>query len=718
LSGSPVTGLTWLDDKHYLQNREGRPHKVNALTGRSQPHPQQDLNRLAEGFGRLPTIGKPLAQKLVRSPLLRMNSARSGAVLDHENDLYYGNLDGSGAVRLTKTPAGEELVTFSPDGKFVAFVRDNNLYLVDVATQTERALTTDGSALVFNGKADWVYFEEIFNRNRLAYWWSPDSTRLIFLRFDDTPVRKFPVVDHMPTRSNLETTPYPKAGDPNPLVKLGIASIGGAVRWVELNDYSETATLIVRAGFMPDSQTAYFYVQDRAQTWLDFCTVAREGGEPTRLFRETTKAWVDEPGAPTFLKDGSFLLPSERTGWKHFYHYDKDGKLKRAVTNGDWEARTLHLVDEEGGFVYFSGTRDSPIASNLYRAKLDGSGVERLTKTAGDHRVSLSPKGKLFIDNCSNSRTPTQVRLYRIDGTLVRSLDTNPVYQREEYRFGAYELVQIKTPDGFLLEGSLLKPANFDPQKRYPVWFMTYGGPHAPTVSDTWSGGRLADEAKANMGFVVFHCDPRSASGKGACSTWTAYRQLGVQEMKDIETAINWLKSHPFVDGSRIGMSGRSYGGFMTAYAMTHSKLFAAGIAGAPVTDWRNYDTIYTERYMNTPQENPDGYRNTSVVAAARNLHGRLLIMHGLLDDNVHVQNSVQLVEALQRANKEFEVMFYPRARHNMFGTHYTQLTYDFMGRALQPEGYNEWKAKRLAVPTEDEQRPAFRRKRAALGPN
>jgi dipeptidyl aminopeptidase/acylaminoacyl peptidase len=269
---------------------------------------------------------------------------------------------------------------------------------------------------------------------------------------------------------------------------------------------------------------------------------------------------------------------------------------------------------------------------------------------------------------------------------LVRTLDTNPVYAREEYRFGQYELVQISTPDGFTLEGSILKPANFDPKRRYPVWFMTYGGPHAPTIHDSWGGGRVMDEALAQMGFVVFRCDPRSASGKGACSTWVAYKKLGLPELEDIETAIRWLNSHSYIDASRIGMSGHSYGGFMTAFALTHSKLFAAGIAGAPVTDWRNYDTIYTERYMNTPQENPDGYNATSVVKAAAKLHGKLLLLHGLMDDNVHVQNTVQLVEELQKANKDFEVMIYPRARHGGFGKHFQQLMVDFMKRTLRPE--------------------------------
>jgi dipeptidyl aminopeptidase/acylaminoacyl peptidase len=686
LGGSPITVMNWLDDgEHYLQNKNGRLFKVNALTGRSQPY--TDPAKLSKCLSTFPTIDAETARALAESTSLHFNPARTGALFEHEDDLYYCNIDGTEAVRLTKSPGRKELTSFSPDGKFVAFVRDHNLFVVDLATQTEKALTTDGNGIISNGKADWVYFEEIFNRNWRAYWWSPDSSRLAFLRFDDSPVHKFTVIDHIPTRLKVETTPYPKAGDPNPLVKLGIVTVGGGpIGWADLSNYSEGASLLIRAGFTPDSERVYFYLQDRAQTWLDFCTMAPTGGQVKRLFRETTKAWVDDLGEPKFLKDGSFLLPSERTGWKHFYLFDADGKLKHPVTSGPWEARTLHRVDEANGWVYLSGTRDNPIASNLYRAKLDGSSIERLTQAPGDHRVQLSPKANLFVDNWSSYTTPAKVNLYRTDGTLARTLDTNPVYALEEYRLGKYELVHIVTPDGVVLEGSVVKPADFDPQPRYPVWFMTYAGPHTPTIHDTWSGGHVNDHALASLGFIIFRCDPRSASGKGACATWTAYRQLGVPELKDIETAIRWISSFPYVDPSRMGMSGHSYGGFITAFALTHSKLFAAGIAGAPVTDWRNYDTIYTERYMNTPQENPDGYNATSVVKAAGNLHGRLLILHGLMDDNVHVQNTAQLVQELQRANKDFEMMIYPQARHGIFGAHYQRLMVEFMQRALKPE--------------------------------
>jgi dipeptidyl-peptidase-4 len=420
--------------------------------------------------------------------------------------------------------------------------------------------------------------------------------------------------------------------------------------------------------------------------------VAPTGGSPTRLFRETGKTWIDDPGPLQFLKDGSFVINSSRTGYTHIYHYDGAGKLLNAVTSGSWEVDNgpfvrpgPSAVDEATGWVYFRARRDSGLASNFYRAKLDGSQLERLTNAAGEHHAQLSPKHNLFVDSCSSHDHPSQVRLCKVDGTAARTMDTNPVYVREEYRTGKYELVRIPAGDGVELDGAILKPAHFDPKKKYPVWLQIYGGPHLPTVQDHWSGGRLRDEALAELGFIVFHCDPRSSTDRGHIYNWACYRQLGIQELKDFETAVRWISQNPWVDSARIGISGGSYGGYMTCFALTHSKLFAAGVASAPVTDWHNYDSIYTERYMNTPQENPDGYEKTSVVKAAKNLHGRLLLIHGLMDDNVHVQNAVQLMGALQAAGKDFEVMMYPRARHGGFGRHAERLTLDFMKQALKP---------------------------------
>jgi dipeptidyl aminopeptidase/acylaminoacyl peptidase len=683
-SGSPVSGLAWLDADHFLQEKDGRLQKVHAVTGRCQP--LFDRDKVAKALASLPTIDDAAAKKLAEPARLRFNPAHAAALFEHQDDLYHATLDGARAVRLTKAPGAKELATFSPDGKFVAYVKNNNLNVVDVATQTGRALTEDGAALVRNGKASWVYFEEIFNRDWQAYWWSPDSKQIAFLRFDERAMPRFNVVDELPLGQRVENTPYPKAGQANPLVRLGVVSVGGGpVKWVDLSGYSEPSTLVVRATWTPDGQTLFFYVQDRAQTWLDVCAVPAAGGEVKRLFRDRTKAWVEDPGDPVFLKDGSFLFLSERSGWKHLYHYGRDGKLRRQVTSGEWEVRQLNEVDEEKGLAYVTATKDSHLANNLYRVRLATEGCERLTDAAGSHAVTVGPKGKYFVDSWSSHTSPAQVRLAGPGGDTMRMIDTNPVYVREEYRTGTFELVQVKTPDGFVLEGSLLKPPDFDPNRRYPVWFMTYAGPHAPTVQDTWGNGRVRDEVLAQMGFVVFRADPRSASGKGACSTWTAYRQLGVQELKDIATLIGWLTKHSWVDPQRVGMSGGSYGGFMTSYALTHSKLFAAGVASFPVTDWRLYDSIYTERYMNTPQENKEGYEATSVVKAAKQLHGKLLLIHGLMDDNVHAQNTIRLMDALQKADREFEVMFYPRDRHGIAGPHYQRLIVEFMRRALRP---------------------------------
>jgi dipeptidyl aminopeptidase/acylaminoacyl peptidase len=624
-------------------------------------------------------------ESISRRTWLHLSPDKSAILIDYEADLYYCTRDGATAVRLTATPGREELSTFDPQGRFVAFVRDGNLYVVDVATQTERALTTDGGGLVRNGQADWVYFEEVLNRQWKLFWWSPDSSAIAFMRTDDAPVPEFTVVNDASRGERVEQTRYPRAGEPNPTVKLGIVSTaGGSVRWVDLQEYTEGTYLITGAGWMPDSERIYFFVQDRAQTWLDICTASRRGGEPRRLLRETTQAWVEPPARIEFLAEGDLLFSSERTGWKHLYLYDKDGHLKRPVTEGPWEMREIQHVDNEGGWVYFTGTRDSPIAENLYRVKLAGGDVERLTESAGQHSVSVSPGGKGFIDTWSNASTPTKVALRAADGTVIRVLDTNPVYERQEYRFGACEQFQIPMSDGFLVEASLVKPADFNDSRKYPVWFTTYGGPHMPSISDSWQGGRTWDHMLAGMGMLVFRCDPRSASGKGACSAWAAYKQLGVQELKDIEEAIEWLKSKPYVDGERIGMSGYSYGGFMTAYALTHSKLFAGGIAGAPPTDWRFYDSIYTERFMDTPQNNPEGYERTSVVKAAKDLHGQLLLVHGGIDDNVHLQNAFTLMDALQEADKPFQVMVYPQSRHGVGGIHYDRLTVDFIRSVLK----------------------------------
>lgn len=682
LGGSPVGVGAWLDGEHFLQNKEGKLWKVRAATGKAERF--FDPGPIAAALEKLPTISKREAEGIANRGSFSWDKARKAFVLEHRNDLYYCAMDGSVAKRLTSTPAAEELWSFSPNGEFVSFVRANDLWVVDVATGTERALTSGGTDTLRNGKADWVYYEEIFNRGQTTYWWSPDSTRIAYFQIDSSPIKVYTLVNDIPEGLAVEETRYPKVGQPNPVAKLFTVNVaGGDPEEVDLSAYTPQDMLILNCGWYPDSSAFLAFISNRTQTWLDVLKCPADGGEPTKLFRETTKAWVEPPPPPKFLKDGSFLFQSERTGWMHFYRYGADGKLIKQVTEGEWEARSIVELDEDNGWLYIRGTKDNPVAENLYRVKMDGSGFARLTNAPGSHRVDVSPDGVYFVDSWSAVDHPTRVALFKSeDGSLVRTLDTNPVRDLDRYILGSYERVQIPTPDGFVLEGSILKPADFDPNRKHPVWFQTYGGPHAPTVSDSWQR-RNFDEYLATDGFIVFHADPRSASGKGAVSTWTAYKQLGIQELADIETAITWLSKNPWVDAARIGMAGHSYGGFMTSFCLTHSKLFAAGIAGAPVTDWRDYDSVYTERYMSLPQDNPEGYDKTSVVKAAKDLNGRLLILHGMIDDNVHPQNSTRLMRALQRAGKQFEVMFYPEARHGVGGKHYNRLVYEFIIRNL-----------------------------------
>jgi dipeptidyl-peptidase-4 len=366
------------------------------------------------------------------------------------------------------------------------------------------------------------------------------------------------------------------------------------------------------------------------------------------------------------------------------YQYSADGKLLKQITDGKWEVRTIEGVDETNGFIYFSGTEHSHIVSHGYRIKLDGSALQRLTMTAGSHRVDLSPANNYFLDFWSDLNTPSQVRLYDTTGKLVRVLAENKIDALKQYKLGTAELLQVKTRDGFVMEAMMIKPPDFDPRKKYPVMSFTYGGPHAPQVRNAWgSTTYMWHQMLAQKGYIIWVCDNRTASGKGLESTWPVYKNFGELELRDIEDGLTWLKSQPYVDGARIGIWGWSYGGFMTSYALTHSQSFKMGIAGGSVTDWRDYDSIYTERYMGTPQNNPEGYKKSSPLHAAKNLHGKLLLIHGAIDDNVHMQNTMQFVYELQKAGKQFELMLYPKSRHGVTDPlllkHMRQMMTDFI---------------------------------------
>jgi dipeptidyl-peptidase-4 len=694
-SGFVEDGITWLDPATYVVARQSGSGfdwlKVDAASGRTSP--LFNAERMESVLASLPTVTRAEAGLIARSNELVFNATRTGMLVTIADDLYFYDIAGTRASRLTTAAGEEEEPTFSPDGKLAAFVRGNNLYVVDIATQRERALTTDGGRQLLNGKLDWLYQEEIYGRDQFrGYWWSPDSARIAFLQLDERPVPEYTVVDHIPYRQVLEITDYPKAGDPNPLVKLGISTVaGGAPVWTDVSPSATEEYLIVDVDWTPDSQRVAYQVQDREQTWLDLNLADVDSGRSRTLLRETTKAWVNNLGHAVWLKDGSFLWFSERSGFKHLYRIAADGTLIQPVTSGRWDVRTLYGVDQNAGVLYFAGTERSPIGTDIYRINLDGGGLTRLSQVDGTHRAIFNPDFTLFADVWSNVTTPPQVRLHRSSGADVRAVDLNPVTVLRDYRLSTPEFVQVKTRDGFVMEGMLIKPADFNPNRRYPVYQFTYAGPGASQVKNQWGGREyMFQQMLAQHGVLVWVLDNRSASGKGAESQWPVYGRLGELELQDLEDGVAWLKTQPYVDSTRMVLSGWSYGGFMTAYALTHSTSWSAGIVGAPVTDWRDYDTVYTERLMKLPKNNADGYRRTAPRFAADRLQGRLLLLHGTMDDNVHMQNSVQFAYELQRAGKPFEMMVYPKSRHGIadgrLNSHLRQLMFDFVMRAIGGE--------------------------------
>lgn len=673
-SGSPPS-VAWTSDTHYVyartdpKTRQAEWFRVEAATGRSEP--LFDAAKMEAALARLPGVAADEAKRLARQSRYVWNEKRTAVLVTIGDDLYHYELGAERATRLTSSPGAEDDPSFSPDAALVAFTRAHDLYVVDVATQRERRLTTDGSPDLLNGRLDWVYQEEVYGRgNFKAYWWSPDSRALAFLQLDERDVPSYTLVDDIPYHPTVETWHHPKAGDPNPRVKLLVApAAGGTPKPLGLDRYAPLEFLIVDVGWTPDSKQVVFQVQDREQRWLELDLGNPVGGETKTLFRETTKAWVDNPGPPKWLKDGSFLWLSERTGWKHVYHYKGDGTLIRQVTDGRWEARTLHGADEAKGYVYFSGTERSHVGGDVYRARLAGGELLRLSQAEGTHAALFNPSLSLYVDSWSDAVTPTQARLHRADGSELRLIDDNKAAAGRvaEYRTSKPEFLKVKTRDGFEMEAVLIKPPDFDPRRKYPVYQHTYGGPHAPQVANRWGGtGAMYHQMLAQKGILVWICDNRSASGKGAESTWAAYKRLGETELADVEDGLGWLKQQPWVDASRIGINGWSYGGFMVSYALTHSTSFAMGISGGTVADWRDYDSIYTERLMLMPQNNPEGYRKSSPRLAAKDLHGNLLLIHGAIDDNVHPQNTMQFAYELQKAGKPFRMMLYSKSRHGV----------------------------------------------------
>jgi len=691
--GTPVAVQWAPDGRSFKQIVNGQLMRVDAATGQAVPY--FDSSALAAALVKN-GVKTDEANNVANSPALKFNTNESGVVLNNASDLWYWDIRTANLRRLTNNHDEEKEPDFSPDGKWVSFVRGNNLFAVEVHNGNERQLTRDGregDKPILNGYLDWVYEEELYGRGqKRGYWWSPDSKYIAFLRMDESPVPHFTIVNNIPIDQNVEMTFYPQAGDPNPTVKLGIADIGktqlpgpgqipkvggklpptlqrfgDSAKFVETSNYKPEDLLIARVAWSSSSRFVTFQALNREQTFLDV-NAADLNGKVTKVLTETTPAMVEVYDNPFFLQDGSVVWESARNGWKHLYLYDSTAKLSKQLTNGKWEVRNVYGVDEKNGYVYFSATKDSHIAENVYRVRLTGGEPERLTQGDGWHAASFNKTFTHFVENWSDAATPTKTNLRNADGSLVRAINENKVDALAQYKLSRPEFLKVRTRDGnFEMEAMMIKPPDFDPSKKYPVFEFTYSGPHAPQVANRWGGSRgMWFQMLAQKGYIVWVCDNRTASGKGAESVWPIYKQMYKLELRDLEDGINYLKTLPYVDSTRIGLHGWSYGGSMTTYAMLHSKMWKLGIAGGTVSDERLYDTIYTERYMATPQNNPDGYAATNMPAAAKNLSGKLLLIHGAIDDNVHMQNTEQLVYELQKAGKQFDLMIYPTARHGL----------------------------------------------------
>ncbi|MFM8190432.1 MAG: DPP IV N-terminal domain-containing protein [Pirellula sp.] len=696
-SGIPSPLPRWMPHgESYLIRKDNRWVHVDAASGAM--HPWETPLKMVEALGKLPEFSDSQATPYGRQIDL-FNETLEQALVQHKQDLYFYDLPTDQAVRLTDSPTElEELYELSPSKRHVAFIKEQNLWVVDCKTKELKQLTHDGGGEILCGKLDWVYQEEVYGRGQFkAYWWNPDGTKIAYLRLDESPVPNFVIDDAIPFAQRIENMRYPKAGQPNPRVELKVVEIAnGQVQDIPLQISDPEDRLVVRVGWKPNAQDQLVYqIQNRIQSVLDLVLYDLNTGDSQTLLRESSPAWVDVIDMPRWLPDGSFIwLADNPEGRRHLVHVSVDGtrrSLRRSLTSGDWDVKEILGVSDSGKVVWFTGHRSGPTNTDVLRLSLESGTIDDMSGKVGSHRVSVHPTGSYYLDSWSDLSNPAQIWLKDRQGKPIRMVSEYRLDRFQYVRTAGVELVEIPARDGQKLQGLLYKPAGgFDLSNGpVPVVIYVYAGPSAPTVENSWTHrSDLWHRYLTDQGIAVLLCDNRSALGKGNQDTWKVYKDLGALELRDLEDTAAWLGTQAWADTSRLGIWGWSYGGYFTAYAMTHSKLFCAGISGAPVTDWRNYDSIYTERYMSTPQQNPDGYKSSSVVEAAGDLHGKLMLIHGEIDDNVHMTNTLQLAYALQRSGKQFEMMIYPKSRHGIVDPlqvqHQFQMMTDFWIRNLK----------------------------------
>lgn len=631
--------------------------------------------------------------------------AGDALVLVHDGDLHLLRPAGEPRLtRLTETDAEESDPKPSPDGTRIAFVRDHDLWLLDLTAAegaaAERRLTTGGAEdVTLNAETDWVYWEEIWGRDAEAYWWSPDGTRIAYYRFDETPVASYPLVDFLPVYPEVEWQKYPKAGTANPVVRLGVLELAsGETTWLETGyadgDAEPEDPYLARVHWRPDGARVAIHRLNREQDRLDLLLCDPAGGSCSVLLTERWPTWVNVEKDFAFLADGGFLWGSERTGWRHLYRYDAAGALVRPLTEGEWAVTGLEGVDEERGRAIVSAFDTGEFGARTRRVlavPLGGGEAVELAAEEGWNGAEVAPAGGLWVHSWSDADTPTRRTVRGADGAVLGELPAEPppfdLAALPQWRF-----VTIPGPDGSRLPAMLLEPAasaaDGDGAVRSPVIQFHYGGPGSQMVADRWNPTQgLWHKMMATRGYGVLVVDNLASAYFGKRGEDRQHRRFGPVNLAAQRAGVDYLATLPWADTGRVGLWGWSGGGTNTLYCLFGSPgTWRAGMAGAPVTDWRLYDSIWTERYLDHPEDNPEGYEQSSPVTHAAQLADRLLVVHGTGDDNVHPQNTIALSNALIEAGRPFEQAIYPKQKHGFRGDsqrHFYRRMTEFFDREL-----------------------------------